>query len=77
MVHENIEKIRKHKGVTKTHIAKHLGLSLQGYRHIANGTTRLDVERLRKISEVLDVETSIFFDEQLTDSVIYNHFSNN
>lgn len=76
MVHENIEKIRKHKGVTKTHIAKHLGLSLQGYRHIANGATRLDVERLRKISEVLNVETSIFFDEKLTESVICNRFLN-
>lgn len=72
MVHENIEKIRKFKGVTKTHIAKHLGLSLQGYRHIANGTTRLDVERLKKISEILDVDTAIFFDEKLTESVISN-----
>jgi transcriptional regulator with XRE-family HTH domain len=70
MVHENVERIRKAKGVTKTHIANKLGLTLQGYRHIASGDVRLDVERLEIIADALDVEPAIFFDNKLTESVI-------
>ena len=70
MVHENIESLRKAKGVTKTHMAKRLGMSLQGYIHIENGNVRLDVERLKTIAETLGVQPAIFFDQELTDSVI-------
>lgn len=73
MVHENVEKIRKAKGVTKTHIANALGMSLQGYRHLATGGVRMDVERLQMIANVLDVEAAIFFNDQLTESVIEKH----
>ncbi|MBU3569226.1 helix-turn-helix transcriptional regulator [Priestia aryabhattai] len=72
MVHENVEKLRKARGITKTHIAKQLNLSLQGYRHMMNGDVRLDVERLKIIANVLGVNPSVFFDEKLTESVIYN-----
>jgi transcriptional regulator with XRE-family HTH domain len=70
MVHINVEKIREAKGVTKTHLAKKLGLSLQGYRHITSGGSRLDVERLKVISEILNVSPEVFFDTKLTESVI-------
>lgn len=70
VVHENVEKIRKAKGITKTHIAHRLGISLQGYRHIVSGNTRLDVERLKTIAEVLGVEPAVFFDNGLTESVV-------
>lgn len=70
MVHENVERIREAKGVTKTHLAKRLDVSLQGYRHIASGNVRLDVERLRLIAKELGVEVAVFFDDKLTDSVI-------
>lgn len=70
MVHENVEKIRVAKGVTKTHLASKLGMSVQGYRHIVSGKTRLDVERLKIIADTLDVEPAVFFDDGLTDSVI-------
>ena len=72
MVHENVEKLRKARGITKTHIAKQLNLSLQGYRHMMNGDVRLDVERLKIIANILGVNPSVFFDEKLTESVIYN-----
>lgn len=75
MVHENVEKIRKAKGITKTHIAKQLNLSLQGYRHMMNGDVRLDVERLKIIANVLGVNPSVFFDEKLTESVILSQKS--
>lgn len=69
MVYENVERIRKSKGVTKTHLAKKLGMTLQGYRHLTSGEVKLDVERLRVISEALNVEISVFFDTKLTDIV--------
>jgi transcriptional regulator with XRE-family HTH domain len=70
MVHKNVEKIRIAKGITKTHIANKLDLSLQGYRHITSGEVRLDVERLKVIANVLGVSPAVFFDDKLTDSVI-------
>lgn len=70
MVHQNVERVRRAKGITKTHLAKMLGLSLQGYRHITCGHVRLDVERLQIIAKVLGVEPGIFFNDKLTDSVI-------
>lgn len=69
MVHENVERIRKAKGVTKTHLAKKLNMTLQGYRHIESGKVRLDVEKLKVIAEALGVEPAIFFDNKLTESV--------
>ncbi|MFY2158226.1 helix-turn-helix domain-containing protein [Cytobacillus firmus] len=72
MIHLNVEKIRKARGVTKTHIAQALNLSLQGYRHIASGSVRLDVERLKIIGSVLNVNPSVFFDNELTDSVVFD-----
>lgn len=70
MVYENVEKIRKVKGVSKTHIANKLNMSLQGYRYLASGKTRMDVERLKTIAVVLGVNPSVFFDDKLTESVI-------
>ena len=69
-VHQNIERVRCAKGVTKTHLAKALGMSLQGYRYLENGSVRLDVERMRRIGDALGVDSAIFLDDKLTDSVI-------
>ena len=70
LVHENLARIRKAKGVTKTTIAKRLGLSLQGYRYLENGESRLDVERLKIISRILDTKVEVFFDDELTNKVV-------
>ncbi|KZN99392.1 helix-turn-helix domain-containing protein [Pseudobacillus badius] len=70
MVNTNVAKIREAKGVTKTHIAKSLGLSLQGYRYLESGETKLDVERLKIIAIILDVDVAVFFNDELTESVI-------
>jgi transcriptional regulator with XRE-family HTH domain len=70
VIHLNVEKIRIAKGVTKTHLAKKINMSLQGYRHMASGEVRLDAERLRIIALALGVEPAIFFDNELTESVI-------
>lgn len=69
-VYKNVARIREAKGVTKTAVAKYLGMSLQGYRYLENGESRLDVERLKRIANFLNVKCSIFFDDKLTDFVI-------
>ena len=45
-------------------------MSLQGYRYLENGESRLDVERLKLIAKKLGVNCSVFFDDKLTDCVI-------
>lgn len=70
MIRENVKKIRESKGVTKTHVAKELGLSPMGYGHIESGNVRLDADRLKDIAKILSVEPAIFFDDQLTENVI-------
>lgn len=69
-VYENVEKVRKAMRITKTHVARTVGLSLQGYRHIASGSVHLDAERLRKIADDLNINPGVFFDDKLTESVI-------
>ncbi|NOU95318.1 helix-turn-helix domain-containing protein [Paenibacillus sp. LMG 31456] len=70
MIYENIERLRKVRGITKTKLAKELDISLQGYRHIAYGNVRLDVERLQVIAKFFNVEPAIFFNTELTENVI-------
>ena len=48
---ENVRRVRESRGVTKTFMAKGLGISLQGYSHIEEGNVRLDVERMKKITD--------------------------
>ncbi len=67
---ENIKKLREAKGVTKTFVAKKLGMSLQGYRYLEDGDVRLDVERMKSIGKILGVDSAIFLDDVLTESVI-------
>jgi len=69
-VYKNVERIRRAKGVTKSHIARKLGISLQGYRYIELGKTRLDAERLKVIGLTLGIKPAVFFDDKLTDCVI-------
>ena len=69
-VTENIKRIRSAKGVTKTFVAKNLGLSLQGYCHLECGGSKLDVERMKRIGQLLGVDSAVFLDDKLTDSVI-------
>lgn len=71
MIHESVEQMRIKKGVTKSFLANKLGVSLMTYCHIAKGNVRLDVERLKIISEALDVDPGVFFKDELTESVDY------
>lgn len=69
LVHENVRKIRVAKGVKKAYLAKKIGVTAMTYSRIEAGESKLDVERLKVLSIALGVEVSIFFDNELTDSV--------
>jgi len=69
-VHENIRRVRESRGVTKTFMANGLDMSLQGYRYLESGEVRLDVERMKKIGDLLRVDSAIFLDDKLTESAI-------
>lgn len=70
MVIENIEKIRKAKGIQKKYIAEKLNLSPMGYSHISKKGCGLTAERIKIIAEVFKVDPGVFFDDKLTDNVI-------
>lgn len=70
MVCDNIRMIREAKGVTKTHLAKGLGMSLQGYRYLESGQVKLDVERMIRIAYLLGVKSAVLLDDELTRSII-------
>jgi transcriptional regulator with XRE-family HTH domain len=70
LVRDNIEKVRKAKGLTKTFVGKQVGLTCQGYRHITTGSVRLSVDYLLKIADVLDVPPAVLLSDELTDRFI-------
>ena len=53
----NIKRHRKIKGLRQQDMADQLSMSLRSYQSLESGETKLDVERLERIAEVL--ETSI------------------
>ncbi|OEH86065.1 hypothetical protein BHU72_14645 [Desulfuribacillus stibiiarsenatis] len=70
-VNENVEKIRIAKGVSKTHMAKRLGYkTIQGYKHLASGSTKYTAERIMIAADTLQVNVQVFYDNKLTETVI-------
>ena len=53
-----IKKLRKFKGITQGVMADRLNLSLRAYQKIESGKTRIDIERIRQIAEILGVSVS-------------------
>ena len=53
---ENIRTIRKHKGISHEAMAINLGISQTAYTKIEREETKLTVDRLQKIAEILDVK---------------------
>lgn len=68
-VHLNIEEIRKRKGVTKSHIARRCGHTPQWYSKVSKGEIVLDVNKLERIADILEVDVVNFFDNKLSDTL--------
>lgn len=52
---ENICEKRKEKNITQAVMAEKLGLSETGYAKIERGETRLDIDRIQKIANILEI----------------------
>ena len=70
MIHENLKKIRLAKSVTQLYLAEKVGISNMAYSRMESGKTKMDAEVLKVLSKVLDIEVDIFFNNELTESVI-------
>ncbi|GEC88138.1 helix-turn-helix domain-containing protein [Brevibacillus brevis] len=60
-VHERIEQIRVDRGVTKSYLAKKLGITAMGYHHLATGRSPISTDSLQIIAEALEVDPRNFF----------------
>jgi transcriptional regulator with XRE-family HTH domain len=55
MITQKIRRLRELRNYRQEYMAEQLGISQNAYSRLENGETKLDVERLRKIAEVLEV----------------------
>ena len=58
----NIRKIRESKGFSQDYMASVLDISQASYARLENEDTKVTVERLSKIAEILDTNIIDFFD---------------
>ncbi|MCL4280723.1 MAG: helix-turn-helix domain-containing protein [Flavobacteriales bacterium] len=73
MVTQKIRFLREQKKLRHEDMAERLGISPSTYQRLESGETKMDVERLQKIAEVLEVSP----DELLNSEPIVFNVSNN
>lgn len=84
---QKIKKIRELRNYSQEYLAERLGISQVSYSRIENGQTRLDLQRMKQIAEVLEVDPVMLlsFDESFVfnncnqpqgykDSKVTNHY---
>ncbi|SDD84678.1 helix-turn-helix domain-containing protein [Riemerella columbipharyngis] len=57
----NIRKIREKRGFSQDYVAQELNISQASYARLENENTKITVDRLYKIAEILEVDISDFF----------------
>ncbi len=67
-----IRVLREMKGYSQDFMAEKLNISQKQYSRIESGNAKLDVDRLKQISEVLEIDPSILLNE---DAHTFNNFS--
>lgn len=60
---ENVEKIRKEKGISQIELAERLGIQQPAYSHCINVTDDMKLSMLQRIADILEVS--------LVDIIIY------
>lgn len=68
-----IKNLRESKNYTQEYLAKCLDITQRAYSKIENDEVSLSVEKLKRISDVLEVEISAFFDANAKH--VYNNLS--
>ncbi|MEH6305745.1 helix-turn-helix transcriptional regulator [Olivibacter sp. CPCC 100613] len=74
-----IKSHRKAKGLSQGEMANRLNIVLKTYQNIESGITRLDIERLKQIANLIDLNLSTVFNrstdvisEKNTEKELYN-----
>lgn len=67
-----IRQKRMEKGLSQNYIALQIGVSEKTYRRIENGESPLDIERLKSIADVLQVEPLELIDSE--SSPVFNSY---
>ena len=65
----NIKKRRELKGLRQQDVADKLNMNVRSYQNLESGTTKLDLERLAQLAEVLEAP----IEELLTQDGLYIH----
>lgn len=63
-LHEKIKFFRLSKNLTQTYLADQLGIDTGNYSRLERGETKISIERLSKIAEVLEVDLSLFLSDR-------------
>ena len=64
MITQKIRRLRELRNYRQEYMAEQLGISQNAYSRLETGETKLDVERLRKIAEVLEVGVEDLFNPE-------------
>lgn len=68
-IYQQIERIRKEKGVQQTHLARACGKSPQWYQGIKSGKNHLKAEDFRLLVQALEVDPSYFFTHKVSETL--------
>jgi len=62
-----VKRIREFRNYSQEYMAEHLGISQVSYSRIENGQTKLDIQRMEQIANILEVDPMLLFnfDENL------------
>ena len=59
---KRIRSIRIQKGYSQEYMSIQLGITKKTYRRLENGDTKIDLERLQKISEIFEIALQYFLE---------------
>jgi transcriptional regulator with XRE-family HTH domain len=62
-LNEKIKILRLSKNLTQTFVAEELGIDAANYSRLERGLVKVTMEKLKKISEILEVNVSVFLDD--------------
>lgn len=71
----NIRKMRELRGYDQKYMADGLGIDPTSYGHVESGKTKLSVDRLKKIADLLDTTPEAI--EKIDDANIFHIINNN
>jgi len=74
-IHNKIKMLRSQNGLTQQDMADKMNMHLKTWQKIENGVTKLDIDRLKQIAEIL--ETTIEDLINVEESVYINEIKNN